>query len=192
MTVLSDKTLKKLVADGTLYINPEPKDNQFQPSSIDLKLDYIFTKYLQEKIPCIDTRNKYLNLDHDSDTTTLKYSHEPYIIQPDDFILAQTIEKVRIPKQYVAIVEGRSSFGRLGLMIHSTAGFIDPGFEGNITLEIKNINTIPIAIYPEQRICQLVVHELDDMSDRLYGDEYLRSKYQFQKVPTVSKIEEDD
>lgn len=190
--ILSDKTVRKMVLDGDIHISPMPKDNQFQPSSLDLRLDYIFKHYSNNKIPTIDTKNKLMNLDKYTETEILKYRHDPYIIQPDDFILAQTMEKVLLPNDIVGIVEGRSSFGRLGLAIHVTAGYIDPGFEGKITLEIKNLNTIPLAIYPEQRICQMVFYKMDDEAEYPYGCESLKSKYQFQKEPTISKITEDE
>ena len=189
--ILSDKTIKKKIFEGDIIISPMPVEKQFQPSSLDLRLDYIFKTYKHPTMACIDTKNKFMNLDNHTNTTKLKYRHDPFIIQPNDFVLAQTLEKIGVPNDIVGVVEGRSSFGRLGLLVHVTAGYIDPGFEGNITLEIKNLNTIPLAIYPEQRICQIVFHELDDCSEYPYGSLDLNSKYQFQNVPTVSKIGEE-
>ena len=190
--ILCDKTIKKMVLDDDIHINPLPKENQFQPSSIDLRLDYIFKHYSNSKLAAIDTKNKYMDLNKYTETEILKYRHDPYVIQPDDFILAQTLENIRLPDNVVGIVEGRSSFGRLGLAIHVTAGYIDPGFEGKITLEIKNLNTIPLAIYPEQRICQIVFYEMDKKAKYPYGDSRINSKYQFQKEPTISKIINDE
>lgn len=191
MVILSDETIKKMVLKDDIHIAPIPKDVQFQPSSLDLRLDYIFTQYSHSKIPTIDTKNKWMNLQEKTNVTILKYRHDPFIIQPNDFVLAQTMENIRLPDDIVGIVEGRSSFGRLGLLIHATAGYIDPGFEGKITLEIKNLNTIPLAIYPEQRICQIVFQTMDKNSKYPYGSEGLGSKYQFQNEPTVSKIVDD-
>lgn len=180
-----------MVIDDVLHVHPQPKDEQFQPSSIDLTLDYKFTSYNHKSLPYIDTKDKYLRLDEHVVETVLKYKYEPFIIHPDDFVLAQTRECVGLPDDLVGVVEGRSSFGRLGLLVHATAGYVDPGFEGNITLEMKNINNVPLALYPEQRICQLVVHRMDEGCEYPYGCESLRSKYQFQSVPTVSRVNED-
>lgn len=191
MVILSDTTIRKMVFNDMIHISPIPKDNQFQPSSVDLRLDYIFVQYNRTVIPTIDTKNKWMNLVEKSDTTILKYRHDPFILQPNEFVLAQTMENIRLPDNIVGTVEGRSSFGRLGLLIHATAGYIDPGFEGKITLEIKNLNTIPLAIYPEQRICQIVFQTMDKNAKYPYGTEGLGSKYQFQNEPTVSKIVDD-
>ena len=191
MVILSDETLRNKVLDNEIYIHPLPQDNQFQPSSIDLRLDYIFKTYIQNRIPVIDTHNHHLDLERDVETNILKYRHDPVRVQPNSFVLDQRIERIKMPYDLVGTVEGRSSFGRLGLAIHITAGYIDPGFDGKITLEIKNLNTIPIAIYPESRICQIVFHTMDKESKVPYGSGDLKSKYQFQEEPTVSRIGED-
>ena len=186
--ILCDKTLKKCVEEKKINFTPPLTETQIQPSSIDLRLDYVFTTYNQEEIGNIDTGNRRLDLSNYSSTKRLKYNTDPYILQPSSFVLAQTLEHVSVPTDMVGVVEGRSSFGRVGLLIHVTAGYIDPGFEGNITLEIGNINNIPIAIYPEQRICQIVFHELDDKCEFQYGHPMRNSKYQFQRNPMPSKI----
>lgn len=191
MVILSDETIRNKILDNEIYVHPLPEDIQFQPSSLDLRLDYMFKAYKQNQIPVVDTHSHHMDLDKSTETTILKYRHDPFIVQPNDFILAQTLEKIRIPYNIVGVVEGRSSFGRLGLAVHVTAGYIDPGFEGKITLEIKNLNNIPLAIYPEQRICQIVFHTMDRESFNPYGSTGLRSKYQFQETPTVSKIGDD-
>lgn len=190
--ILHDETLLKYVLSNKIEISPLPSESQFQPASIDLCLDYYFTSYKNNAIGYIDTQDRYLNLKEFTSDVELKHKYERFVLQPNDFVLAQTIEKVQIPSNIVGIVEGRSSFGRLGLLVHATAGYIDPGFEGNITLELKNINNIPIAIYPEQHICQIVFYEMDGNAKYLYGCEKLNSKYQFQSKPTVSLINTEE
>ena len=190
--ILHDETLLKYVLTNKIEVSPLPSDDQFQPSSIDLSLDYYFTSYKYDSLGYIDTKDPYLNLEEFTSNVELKHRYERFVLQPNDFVLAQTIEKVQIPSNIVGIVEGRSSFGRLGLLVHATAGYIDPGFEGNITLELKNINNIPIAIYPEQHICQIVFYKMDGHAKYLYGCEKLKSKYQFQNKPTVSLINTEE
>lgn len=149
MTVLSDNTLYKLKHD--LFPNQELEDSQFQPASIDLTLD--------KEITTIQGN-------------TMSIEDYPCLLQPDQFILGSTKERIRVPVDLLARVEGRSSIGRLGIMIHITAGFIDPGFEGNITLEIKNVSDQPFPLRYGDRICQVVFEELDQTCIHPYDGKY--------------------
>ncbi|PAV08091.1 dCTP deaminase [Methanosphaera cuniculi] len=155
MTVCSDKTLKRLIQTEQLVIRPCPEDEQYQPASIDLRL-----------------ANDWVKLKKGSKISHVRYGSSEYIIQPDEFLLARTLEHVEIPPHMVGRVEGRSSYGRLGLMIHITAGFIDPGFKGTITLELKNISSKPIILHEGDCICQLVMEYLDCPCEVPYNGHY--------------------
>jgi len=139
-------------------------------------------------MPFIDPFNK----NSIKQTTELRHVEDkkPFIVQPNDFILGTTYEYIKVPDDLVARLEGRSSMGRLGIVIHSTAGFIDPGFEGKITLEIGNIGKVPIALYPKMRICQIVFEQLTHKAEKPYGKKK-GSKYQGQQMPEESKLGED-
>lgn len=178
MSVLSDKDLKAAILQGELSIQPLNMETQIQPASIDLTLGIQF-KQLQA-LP-VDTRQE--------PPTAESYVVLPetaVTINPGEFLLATTREHVQIPDNMIARVEGRSSLARLGLAVHVTAGFIDPGFTGQITLEIANHSPAPIAIYPGQRICQIVIEQLSSPAEHPYA-----GKYQHQTGPTTSKIQED-
>ncbi|NPV88670.1 dCTP deaminase [Coprothermobacteraceae bacterium] len=178
--VLSDKTIKKLLSEGVLSV--EPLDwSQIQPASLDLRLGRTFLVVEGTSCAFVDPRRR----------DTLKYRQiecaddEPLILQPGLFLLGTTIERVRLPQNIVARVEGRSSLGRMGILIHATAGYVDPGFEGNITLEISNVNHVPVAVYPGMRICQISFELLDQPCEVSYG---VKGKYQGQQGPTGSRI----
>ena len=185
MTVLNDAKIKDLLSQEKLGIIPAPSDIQIQPASVDLRLDEVYLKFNKNSVKYIDTKREQ-NYTHQSIFT----EEYPLILHPHDFILAQTYEFIRIPDNLLARVEGRSSVGRLGVTVHITAGFIDPGFEGNITLEIANLGTLPVALYPYQRICQIVFEELNDKAERPYGADG-RNKYWGQNMPTASRIDKD-
>lgn len=186
--ILNDKTIRKHLENKKIEITPELNDKQIQPSSIDLRLGNTIQTFKE---------NNTLYLDTHEDTTpymskyTIPENHK-LIIQPHEFLLATTHEYIRLPDNIVGRVEGRSSIGRLGLTIHVTAGYIDPGFQGNITLELYNMNRHPIAIYPGQRICQLVLEELNESAGYPYGSVVCGSKYQGQTGATASRINNDD
>ena len=179
--ILEDKTILKKMQNKEIKIDPIPTPEQIQPASIDLRLgnEYLMPITTTETI---DPKNN-----------TPKYEHitgNAIIIPPKEFILATTKEWVEIPSNITARVEGRSSIGRLGLTIHITAGFIDAGFKGQITLEICNLSNNSITLYENMRICQLVFEELNDTPKRIYGE--AGNKYQNQKGVTGSLIYFDD
>ncbi|MEZ0324050.1 MAG: dCTP deaminase [Hydrogenothermaceae bacterium] len=174
--ILNDKTIKKYLKDKVIEINPLD-EFQIQPSSVDLRLGYDFLVY-PEDIDILDVKDPYFS----SRLIREEATEEGFIIKPKQFVLATTIEYIKLPDFITAFVEGRSSLGRLGLFIEN-AGWVDAGFEGNITLEFYNANSIPIKIYPGMRICQLVFAKMEEPSEKPY-----RGKYQGQKGTTASKI----
>ncbi len=187
--ILSDVDLLNRLEKGDLVIDPiDDLDTQIQPASVDLRLGSDFIEYKRTNAPCIRPNNE------DEVDSYLRETHIPedeeIIIHPGDFILGTTYEHVEIPNDLVATLEGRSSLGRLAIIIHATAGFIDPGWEGKITLEISNLGTVPIALKPGMRVSQLVISELKTASERPYGEER-GSKYQGQSGPEGSKIHAD-
>lgn len=186
MAILSDKTLKEYLEYGKIGI--EPLDyNDVQPASVDLRLGDEFKVFKVTSKPYIDP--KY---DISSYMETVKIKEgEPFIIHPNEFALATTSEYIKVPDDLVARVEGRSSMGRLGVTMHVTAGYIDPGFEGKITLEISNIGAMPVALYPGQRVCQIVFETLTTPSETPYGHPDRDSKYMGQTEPECSKITRD-
>ena len=154
MAILSDKTIKEYLKDGKIGIEPIQDEKQIQPSSVDMRLGDEFKVFKVIRKPYIDPKDKD-DIASYMESTTVKKG-EAFIIHPNEFALATTLEYVKLPDDLVARVEGRSSMGRLGVTMHVTAGFIDPGFEGKITLEISNIGAMPVALYPGQRVCQIV------------------------------------
>lgn len=158
-----------------------------QPSSIDLRVDRYFRVFQNHKYPHIDPRTRQEDL-----TTIVEVSgDEPFVLHPGEFVLGSTLERVRLGDDVVARLEGKSSLGRLGLLIHSTAGFVDPGFDGYLTLELSNVATLPIAIYPEMRIGQISFYQMTTPADHPYGSSEAGSKYQGQRGPTPSRIHRD-
>ena len=157
--VLSDRTIREQIAAGRLLIDPFD-DALLQPSSVDLRVDGAFRVF----------RN----------------NRQPFILHPGEFVLGSTLERVGIPDDLVARLEGKSSLGRLGLLIHSTAGYIDPGFEGQITLEFSNVASLPIAIHAGMRIGQISFLQMTTPVDRPY-----QGKYQGQAGPTSSRAHRD-
>lgn len=189
MAILSDKDIKKYLDDGSIVIDPITDEKQIQPSSVDLRLGNEFKGFKIITKPYIDP---FDNTDLESYMSSITVEKDkPFIIHPGEFTLATTYENVKLPDDIVARVEGRSSMGRLGITMHVTAGYIDPGFEGNITLEISNIGKMPVALYPGQRVCQIVFETMTSPSQKPYGHEDRDSKYMGQTGPQVSKIKED-
>ena len=184
--ILSDRSIKAAIEEGRVRIDPyDPV--MVQPSSIDVRVDRYFRVFENHRYPLIDPH------DHQPDLTTevaTEVDH-PFILHPGEFVLGSTLEVVELGDDIVARLEGKSSLGRLGLLIHSTAGFVDPGFEGHLTLELSNVATLPIAIYPGMRIGQLSFYELSTAAEFPYGSEAAGSKYQGQRGPTPSRIHED-
>lgn len=189
MAILSDIDIKKYLDEGKIVITPLEDEKQIQPSSVDLRIGSEFKGFRIISKPYIDPRD---DTDLESYMSSFSISDdEPFIIHPGEFTLATTHEFVKLPSDIVARVEGRSSMGRLGVTMHVTAGYIDPGFEGKITLEISNIGKMPVALYPGQRVCQIVFETMTTPSEKPYGHVERNSKYMGQLGPQVSKIKED-
>jgi dCTP deaminase len=190
MAILSDKDIKEHLKSGKIVIKPlnEP-ERQIQPSSVDLRIGNEFKGFKIIRKPCIDPMDKS-DIEGYMESFYIEEG-EPFIIHPGEFALATTYETVELPDNLVARVEGRSSMGRLGITMHVTAGYIDPGFCGKITLEISNIGKMPVALYTGQRVCQIVFETMTSASERPYGHPELDSKYMNQNRPETSKIKHD-
>ncbi len=186
MTVLSDRTIKEELAASRLVIEPLDEAN-IQPASIDLQLDRVFRIFRVTRRPFVDVRQP---MDDLTELVTIE-DDEPFIIQPGTFVLGSTLEYVTLPDDIVARVDGRSSLGRLGLLVHATAGYVDPGWTGKLTLELSNQSQMPIALYYGMKISQISFLRMSTPVDRPYGSESLASKYQGQTGPTPSRIFQD-
>jgi dCTP deaminase len=186
VTVLSDRTIKEEMACGRLIIEPLD-ESAIQPASVDLRLDRSFRIFRVTSRPVVDVREPVEDL---TELVTIE-SGEPFVIQPGAFCLGSTRETVTLPDDIVARVDGKSSLGRLGLLVHATAGYVDPGWTGKLTLELSNQSQMPIALYPGMRIAQISFLRLTTPVDRPYGSPDLGSKYQGQTGPTPSRISEE-
>jgi len=175
--VLSDRTIREYLASGRLGIDPYDP-SLVQPSSVDVRVSSEFRVFQNNRQPFIDVRRPSQDL---TDIVTM-VDDEPFILHPGEFVLGSTLERVSIPDDLVARLEGKSSLGRLGLLIHSTAGYIDPGWDGQITLELSNVARLPITIYPGMPIGQISFLTLTAPVDNPY-----RGKYQGQVGPTASE-----
>jgi dCTP deaminase len=181
--VLSDRTIREEIESGRIVIDPFEASN-VQPSSVDVRVDRQFRVFHNARYPYIDVRQPMDDL-----TELVEISdEEPFILHPGEFVLGQTLECVTLPNDLVARLEGKSSLGRLGLLIHSTAGFVDSGFSGNLTLELSNVANLPITIYYGMPIGQISFMRMDGPVDRPYGSEETGSKYQGQTGPTPSRF----
>jgi dCTP deaminase len=186
MSVLSDRDIRASIEGGQVVIRPyDPVD--LQPSSVDLHLDHSFRVFRNNRYPFIDVRQKQPDL---TELLTVE-PDEPFILHPGEFVLGQTLEWVELPVDLVARLEGKSSLGRLGLLIHSTAGYVDPGWKGNLTLELSNVANLPIALYFGMKIGQISFFRMTSPVDRPYGSPSLGSKYQGQSEPTASAFHRD-
>jgi dCTP deaminase len=181
--VLSDRTIREEVEAGRIAFDPfDP--TLIQPSSVDMRVDRKFRVFHNARRPFIDVREPMEDL-----TELVEVSDdEPFILHPGEFVLGQTLERVRLPDDIVARLEGKSSLGRLGLLIHSTAGFVDAGWEGNLTLELSNVATLPITIYHGMPIGQISFMRMDSPVETPYGTGETGSKYQGQAEPTPSRF----
>jgi dCTP deaminase len=180
--VLSDRAIRRLVEDGRIGIEPYDA-TLMQPSSLDVRVDRLFRVFRNSRYPYIDVK-----LEQEELTELVEVAaDEAFILHPGEFVLGSTLERVRLPDDLVARLEGKSSLGRLGLLIHSTAGFIDPGFDGHVTLELSNVANLPITIYPSMKIGQLSFMQLSEPAETPYGSGQLGSKYQGQRGPTPSR-----
>jgi dCTP deaminase len=183
-SVLSDGTILLYVQEGRIKIDPwEAK--MVQPASVDLRLGDSFRVFHNHRATAIDLRDPPSNLTEE----VVMPAGEAFVIHPGEFCLGRTLEWVQIPDDIVARIEGKSSLGRLGLIVHATAGFCDPGFEGTLTLELNNLTRVPIRLYPGLPIAQLSFMTLDRAALRPYGSPGLGSHYQGQRAATESRYE---
>jgi dCTP deaminase len=181
--VLSDRSIKSEVAAGRILIEPFD-ESLVQPSSVDVRVDRKFRVFHNARYPYIDVRKPMDDL-----TELIEISDdEPFVLHPGEFVLGQTLETITLPNDIVARLEGKSSLGRLGLLIHSTAGFVDPSWKGNLTLELSNVANLPITIYYGMPIGQISFMRMDAPVEHPYGDNEVRSKYQGQDEPTPSRF----
>ena len=182
--ILSDRTIREQIDAGRIVIDPfDPAC--VQPSSIDLHVDSEFRVFANSRYPYIDVKQEQPDLTELVETKP----DEPFILHPGEFVLGSTLERVALPDDLVARLEGKSSLGRLGLLIHSTAGYVDPGFEGHLTLELSNVANLPITLYTGMKIGQISFFRLTTPADVPYGGS--GSKYQGQRGPTASRFFED-
>jgi dCTP deaminase len=186
LVILSDRSLREAIAAGRLVIDPLD-DDAIQPSSIDVRLDNRFRVFYTARHPYIDVKQP---MDDLTELVEVK-PDAAFILHPGEFVLGSTLEEVGIPADLAARLEGKSSLGRLGLMTHSTAGFLDPGFVGHVTLELSNVANLPITLYPGMRIGQIAVFQLTTAAERPYGSRGVGSKYQGQRGPTPSRYWEN-
>jgi dCTP deaminase len=183
-SVLSDRTILELVESGRIRIDPWDA-NLVQPASVDLRLGDSFRVFHNHRASAIDLREPPAGL---TEEVTIKQD-ESFVIHPGEFCLGRTLEWVELPDDIVARIEGKSSIGRLGLIVHATAGFCDPGWKGTLTLELNNLTRIPIKLYPGLPIAQLSFMVLDRPAARPYGSPELGSHYQGQRAATESRYE---
>ena len=184
--VLSDSAIRRLVEAGRIGIDPYDPE-LMQPSSLDVRVDRLFRVFRNSRYPYIDVKAEQEGL-----TELVEVADtEPFILHPGEFVLGSTLERVTLPDDLVARLEGKSSLGRLGLLIHSTAGFIDPGFDGHVTLELSNVANLPITIYPGMKIGQLDERELPDLHPRIDRDREVGDVRQLERdVPVPAGIDE--
>jgi dCTP deaminase len=180
--VLSDRSIREALDAGHIVIEPRD-DSCIQPSSVDLHVDRYFRLFRNHTSRVIDVRE-----DQEDLTELVDIGEDlPLILHPGEFVLGSTLEKVKLPDDLVARLEGKSSLGRLGLLIHSTAGFVDAGWDGHLTLELSNVANLPITVYPGMKIGQISFLQMTTPADNPYGSAGLKSKYQGQRGPTPSR-----
>jgi len=180
--LLSDRDIKEEIAAERVRLDPfDPA--MVQPSSVDVRLDRFFRLFDNHKYPFIDPATDQPELTHLIETRP----DEAFILHPGEFVLASTFELVTLPDDIAARLEGKSSLGRLGLLTHSTAGFIDPGFSGHVTLELSNVATLPIKLWPGMKIGQMCFFRLSSAAENPYGSGVYGSRYQGQRGPTASR-----
>jgi len=182
--VLSDRSIREEIERGRIVIRPfDP--SCVQPASVDVHLDKKLLVFKSWRYPFyIDVRQ---NLEELNEVVEIE-EDKPFLLHPGEFVLASTYEYIEIPDDIVARLEGKSSLGRIGLLIHSTAGYVDPGWKGNLTLELSNVAKLPITLYYKMKIGQLSFLRLTTPAENLYGSEVLGSKYQGQRGPTPSRF----
>ncbi|ARJ07025.1 dCTP deaminase [Cnuibacter physcomitrellae] len=180
--LLSDRDIRTRLHDGRIRLDPLD-ESMVQPSSVDVRLDRFFRLFDNHKYPYIDPAVDQPELTRLIETK----GDEPFILHPGEFVLGSTLELVSLPDDIAARLEGKSSLGRLGLLTHSTAGFIDPGFSGHVTLELSNVATLPIMLWPGMKIGQMCFFQLSSPAERPYGSAEYSSRYQGQRGPTASR-----
>ena len=180
--ILSDGSLRRALASGRIVVEPLA-DDAIQPASIDIRVDRFFRAFVNHRYPFIDPM-----VDQPDLTELIDVGDDgPFILHPGEFVLGSTVERIALPADLVASLDGKSSLGRLGLLIHQTAGVLDSGFDGHLTLELSNVATLPIAIHPGMKIGQVTFFELDAPAELPYGAPGRPSKYQGQRGPTPSR-----
>jgi len=180
--LLSDRDIRQEINDERIVLDPWD-EVMVQPSSVDVRLDRLFRLFDNHKYPHIDP-----SVDQPDLTRLVEVDpDEPFVLHPGEFVLGATYEVVTLPDDIAARLEGKSSLGRLGLLTHSTAGFIDPGFSGHVTLELSNVATLPITLWPGMKIGQLCFFRLSSPAEHPYGSERYGSRYQGQRGPTASR-----
>jgi dCTP deaminase len=184
--ILSDRSIREQLAAGRIQIDPFDAD-AVQPSSVDLHVDRTFRTFHNARYPYIDVKREMADL---TEVTEVE-DDTPFILHPGEFVLGSTLERVKLPNDLVARLEGKSSLGRLGLLIHSTAGYVDPGWDGYLTLELSNVANLPITIYPSMKIGQISFFQLTTEAEHPYGSTAHKSKYQGQRGPTASRFFEE-
>ena len=180
--LLSDRDIKAELGAGRIALEPYQSE-MIQPSSIDVRLDRFFRLFDNHKYAFIDPSEDQPELTHLVEVD----ADQPFILHPGEFALGSTFEAVTLPDDVAARLEGKSSLGRLGLLTHSTAGFIDPGFSGHVTLELSNVATLPIKLWPGMKIGQMCFFRLSSPAEKPYGSAEYSSRYQGQRGPTASR-----
>jgi dCTP deaminase len=186
--ILSDRSIREALAAGRIEIDPLD-ESCIQPSSVDLKIDRFFRVFRNHTTGIIDVKENLEDL-----TELVELPDDPdavFMLHPGEFVLGSTFERIKLPTDLVGRLEGKSSLGRLGLLIHSTAGFIDAGWDGHVTLELSNIATLPITLYPGMKIGQISFLRMTTEADVPYGSAGIGSKYQGQRGPTPSRYWEN-
>jgi dCTP deaminase len=184
--ILSDRDIRAAIEAGRIVIDPFTPE-AIQPSSVDLHVDRRFRVFRNNRYPFIDVRTDQPDL-----TELVEIDAEqPFILHPGEFVLGSTLERVALPDDLVARLEGKSSLGRLGLLIHSTAGYVDPGWDGNLTLELSNVANLPITLYYGMKIGQISFQRMSSPVEVAYGDDRIGSKYRGQTDPTASRYHVD-
>ena len=180
--LLSDRDIRAEIAAHRVGVEPFD-EAMIQPSSVDVRLDKFFRVFENHKYSVIDPSTEQAELTRE----VIAEGDEPFILHPGEFVLASTYEVITLPDDIAGRLEGKSSLGRLGLLTHSTAGFIDPGFSGHITLELSNVANLPVKLFPGMKIGQLCLIKLSSPAEHPYGSEKYGSRYQGQRGPTASR-----
>lgn len=180
--LLSDRDIKAEVSAGRIRLDPYD-EVMVQPASIDIRLDRFFRTFENHRYPFIDPKQEQVDLTRMVEVEP----NEAFVLHPGEFVLGSTFEVVSLPDDIAARVEGKSSLGRLGLLTHATAGFIDPGFSGHVTLELSNVANLPVTLWPGMKIGQLCFIRMSSASEHPYGSSIYGSRYQGQRGPTPSR-----